>query len=166
MLVSKAALLLVVTIKRYEMNLLKKLKGMLLKKKGVLLTVATIGLVGVLAPTMGFADVTQGIAMSKISGNVNDSMRNISYIIHAISILGGIAFFVAFAFKAKQHRDNPTQVTIGQPLMYLFLAIVLAALPWFISSSKQMVYGGSAKVSNWNHEQMGQLFGTGSGNGG
>jgi intracellular multiplication protein IcmD len=141
------------------MNLLKKLKGIFTKNKAVLITFATLGVAALVAPTMGFADVTQGVAMSSINANVSSSLQNVSYIIHAISILGGIAFFVAFAFKAKQHRDNPTQVTIGQPLMYLFLAIVLAMLPWFISSSKRMVYGSSATVSSWDHKQMDTLFG-------
>ena len=142
------------------MKLLKKLKGILLKRKAALLGFGSLTLLALLVPALGYADLQQGVAMSAISHNVNSSMQSISTIIHAISILGGIAFFVAFAFKAKQHRDNPTQVTIGQPLMYLFLAIILAALPWFISSSKQMVYGSTAKVSNWDGSQMNQLFGS------
>lgn len=146
------------------MNLLKKLKGIFTKKKAVLLTLATLGLATLLAPTFGFAAdgggaLQSGVAMSSISDQVTSSLKNFSYIIHAISILGGIAFFVAFAFKAKQHRDNPTQVTIGQPLMYLFLAIVLAALPWFISTSKRMVYGGDVHVSQWDHAQLNELTG-------
>jgi intracellular multiplication protein IcmD len=163
MLLSKVAFHLVLTIMRCEMKLLKKLKGILLKKKAVLLSFGSLALLTLLAPALGYAaagDVTQGLSMGSISHNVNSSMQSISTIIHAISILGGIAFFVAFAFKAKQHRDNPTQVTIGQPLMYLFLAIILTALPWFISSSKQMVYGSTAKVSNWDGSQMNQLFGS------
>jgi intracellular multiplication protein IcmD len=144
------------------MKLLKKLKGMLLKKKAVLLSLGSLGLLSLLVPALGYAagDITQGLSMASISHNVNSSMQSMSTIIHAISILGGIAFFVAFAFKAKQHRDNPTQVTIGQPLMYLFLAIILAALPWFISSSKQMIYGTSGQVSNWDGKQMTELFGS------
>lgn len=143
------------------MNLLKKLKNIFVKNKAVVLTMATLGL-AVAVPTLGFADgsLTDGVAMSSIKASVSGSMENISYIINAIAILGGIAFFVAFAFKAKQHRDNPTQVTIGQPLMYLFLAIVLATLPWFISTSKRMVYGGSSSVgvSQWDNKNMQDLF--------
>lgn len=142
------------------MNLLKKLKGILIEKKAILLSIGIIGLIAIFAPDLGFAaDVKKGVAMASINKNVTGALHNMSAIIHAVSILGGIAFFVAFAFKAKQHRDNPTQVTIGQPLMYLFLAIVLAMLPWFISSSKQMVYGTGASVSQWDHKQMTDLFG-------
>lgn len=142
------------------MNLLKKLKGFLLKNKAVLLSVFTIGLIALVAPSFGFAaDIKKGVSMASINGNVTGSLQNMSSIIHAVSIIGGIAFFVAFAFKAKQHRDNPTQVTIGQPLMYLFLAIVLSMLPWFISSSKQIVYGTGVSVGQWDHSQMNDLFG-------
>jgi intracellular multiplication protein IcmD len=149
------------------MRFLKGLKRMLVKQKFVLLALSTLGLLAFLAPELTFANVKQGVSMAAINQNVTDSLQNMASIIHAVSILGGIAFFVAFAFKAKQHRDNPTQVTIGQPLMYLFLAIILATLPWFISSSKQVVYGTSASVSQWDHSQMNTLFGnTSSGNSG
>lgn len=142
------------------MKLLQRLKAALLKRKRVLLAVGSLGLLAFLTPVSGLAaDVTKGISMSQISDNVTDAMKSLASIIHAVSILGGIAFFVAFAFKAKQHRDNPTQITIGQPLMYLFLAIVLAMLPWFISSSTQIVYGDDASVSQWDHAQMKELFG-------
>ena len=141
------------------MKLLRKFKSVVLKNKRVLLTVGSLGLFAFLAPAWGFADVKTGISMSQINENVTDAMQNMASIVHAVSILGGIAFFVAFAFKAKQHRDNPTQITIGQPLMYLFLAIVLSMLPWFISSSTQIVYGQDAEVSQWDHGQMKELFG-------
>ena len=142
------------------MNFLRKTKNCFLNRKAVLAVLATLGLLVLFAPTSGFAaDLATGISMDNINKNVTSSLQNVASIIHAVSILGGIAFFVAFAFKAKQHRDNPTQVTIGQPLMYLFLAIVLAMLPWFISSSKRMVYGRNASVSQWDHSQMKTLFG-------
>ena len=100
-----------------------------------------------------------GISMAEISANITRALRSIAGIIHSVAVFGGIAFFVAFAFKLKQHRDNPTQVTIGQPLLYLFLAIILCMLPWFISTTARMFYGTEAAVSQWNHSQMSQLFG-------
>ena len=142
------------------MKLLSKLKSVFTKNVLTVGAIFTGALAIMLTPSVGFAaTLASGVAMASIETHITSSLQSISGIIHAVSILGGIAFFAAFAFKAKQHRDNPTQVTIGQPIMYLFLAIILAMLPWFITTSKNIVYGGSQKVSNWNHDQMNTLFG-------
>ena len=80
--------------------------------------------------------VSDAKSMSDIATSVTGSFQAVAKILRAVSILAGIAFFVAFAFKAKQHRDNPTQVTIGQPLMYLFLAVILAMMPCSTSNHR------------------------------
>lgn len=50
----------------------------------------------------------------------------------AISYLAGAGFIVAAIFKFKAHKDNPTQVTVGTPVMLLFVGVALLFFPEII----------------------------------
>lgn len=134
---------------------------MVVKKLKILCTVLLSGFLGFLAwlPSCAYADIAKGISMNKINVNVTSALHNVSEVVQAVAILAGIVFFVAFCFKLKQHKDNPTQVTIGQPLIYLFLAISLSMLPMMITTSKRVIFGPSATNSKWDHRHMNQIFG-------
>lgn len=49
--------------------------------------------------------------------------------ITAGSYVAGAAFAIAALLKYKQHKDNPTQTTIGTPIALLFIAAALLFIP-------------------------------------
>ena len=57
--------------------------------------------------------------------NVLCSYGEIANLLGSFGYITGVCFGIASAFKFKQHRDNPSQVTIGFPLAYLTTAVGL-----------------------------------------
>lgn len=64
-----------------------------------------------------------------VSDNIVFSFKNIAYFMIATAFLMGLGLGIASIFKFKQHKDNPTQVPIGTPIVMLFLSAGLVFLP-------------------------------------
>ncbi|MCD6047155.1 MAG: dotP [Gammaproteobacteria bacterium] len=93
----------------------------------------TLGIIaGILFCTTCFADTS---TISGIVSNMeNEMLEPIFNVIISIAYLAGAGFVVAAIFKFKAHKDNPTQVTVGTPIMLLFVGIGLLFLPAIITS--------------------------------
>ncbi len=91
-----------------------------------------IGFVGVLFSTVCSAQNATDIA--SVIGNIQKAvlvpLLNVTV---AIAYLAGAGFVVAAIFKFKAHKDNPTQVTVGTPIMMLFIGIGLLLFPSIVS---------------------------------
>jgi intracellular multiplication protein IcmD len=72
-------------------------------------------------------------------------------VIVGVAYLAGAGFVVAAIFKFKAHKDNPTQVTVGTPVMLLFVGIGLLFFPTLIKSVMSSIgitgTGGSVTFS-------------------
>lgn len=96
----------------------------------------------VLLPVLGFAaasTTTQNIGA--VADNISGSLKGISTLIIGIATVAGLGFGVAAIFKFKQHRDNPTQVPLGQPLSLLAIAVFLLWLQFLLQSAGSTVTG-------------------------
>lgn len=60
-----------------------------------------------------------------VADNITGHLSNVYRLIGMANYAAGFCFLCVSVFKFKQHKDNPTQQTIGNPLMYLLLAILL-----------------------------------------
>ena len=69
----------------------------------------------------------------EMASTVTGQMDSFAALLVAAAFVAGIAFVIVALFKFKQHKDNPTQVTIGTPAMLLFIGIFLVYLPNIIS---------------------------------
>ena len=78
-----------------------------------------------------FADTSDNFG--KMASTVTGQMDSFAALLVAAAFVAGIAFVIIALFKFKQHKDNPTQVTIGTPAMLLFIGIFLVYLPNIIS---------------------------------
>jgi intracellular multiplication protein IcmD len=91
---------------------------------------------GILFCTSCFAQAAQ--STSDIPGVVSEMQKSIIgpifNVIISIAYLAGAGFVVAAIFKFKAHKDNPTQVTVGTPIMLLFVGIGLLFLPAIVTS--------------------------------
>lgn len=67
--------------------------------------------------------------LGTVSDNVVFSFKSIAYFMIATAFLMGLGLGIASIFKFKQHKDNPTQVPIGTPIVMLFLSAGLVFLP-------------------------------------
>lgn len=94
-------------------------------------------LIGVSAYAGGAS--TTGLA--GLANNVTKSIGAFGELLISISYLAGIGFMVAAIFKFKQHKDNPTQVTVGTPIAMLFIGIGLVFLPYIVTQAGTTIIG-------------------------
>lgn len=80
--------------------------------------------------------------------NMYCSFDPISIMVGGAGYLGGIAFGAAAALKFKQHRDNPTQVSIGFPLVYLTIAVGLVYMPSLLSEGRNTLFSETGEESS------------------
>lgn len=74
-----------------------------------------------------------GDDLKVVFDNLRDNFSSIITLVFSLSVVAGLAFAVLSAFKFKQFKDNPTQITIGQPISLLLLAGVMLWLPYIIN---------------------------------
>ena len=61
-----------------------------------------------------------------------------------MSFIAGLGFMVAAFFKFKQHKDNPTQVPIGNPLTYLLIGLLLLYVGSLATPLGETLFGEGA----------------------
>nr|WP_269766828.1 type IV secretion protein IcmD [Legionella clemsonensis] len=86
-------------------------------------------------------------ALGNISTNITDSFTSVARLITALSYIGGLAFSIVAIIKFKQHKDNPTQIPIGQPLGQACIAAILLFLPSFLGFVGGTLFGTDARTS-------------------
>ncbi len=134
------------------MNDLIKQKKRFKTEQVLLLT--TLCAVGGFAFATGSTNLTLGSMATTITG----SFAQVTKLITAGSYLGGIGFMVGAIMKFKQHKDNPTNVTIGQPVTLTFVAASLLFLPTLLGISGATLFGSSAETGG----PTGSVFSTSS----
>lgn len=71
--------------------------------------------------------------VSGMAGMIQSTLTPLINLIVASCYLGGAGFCAGAIFKFKAHKDNPTQVPIGTPIMLLFVGAGLLFLPSIIN---------------------------------
>ena len=74
------------------------------------------------------ADETETFA--DIANNLIFGASIVSNLLHAASILLGVGFIIYSVVSFRNHRINPKMVPLDRPILYLFLGIVLTAIPF------------------------------------
>lgn len=82
--------------------------------------------------------------LGKTAENIIGSLTGVTSLIVSISVVAGLGFGVASIFKFKQHKDNPTQVPLGQPLSLLAIAVMLIWIQYLLQASGQTITGDKA----------------------
>lgn len=123
--------------------------------KTLLITSAAI------ATTSLLAEGPKNIA--EMADNLKGNFSAIGNLIIATARVAGIGFTVAAIFKFKQHKDNPTQVTIGTPFALLAVGIMLMFMQSIYNPAAKSIYGKDADISQFDGVDDG-TFGSSSGN--
>lgn len=93
-----------------------------------------------------FAVYAQATDISGLASNIQATFIPIINLVVALCYLAGVGFTAAAIFKFKAHKDNPTQIPIGTPIMMLFVGIALLFLPEIVKdvmNSAGFTSGGS-----------------------
>lgn len=115
---------------------------------------------GVACTELLAADQSTGIG--GLADNVKSQFAQIGDLILATARVAGIGFTVAAVFKFKQHKDNPTQVTIGTPFALLAVGVMLMFMKGIFDPAAQTIYGSQAEGYS-GFDDMGAAGGSGSG---
>jgi intracellular multiplication protein IcmD len=81
--------------------------------------------------------------IGQLATNVQGSLSAVETMIIAVCYIGGIAFAGAAIMKFKQYKDNPQQMTIGQPIALLFIAAALIWMPQIVKTTGQTVFNST-----------------------
>lgn len=72
---------------------------------------------------------TEGTSIGEMAESITENFTNLTKLITAGSYVAGLGFSIGAIMKFKQHKDNPTQVPIGTPVLMLFVGAALLFLP-------------------------------------
>ena len=78
-----------------------------------------------------------------VSSLPETTQSNIEQLIIRLSYVAGFGLMAGAIVKFKQHKDNPTQIHIGQPVAMLFIAAALLFIPSVFQSSGGTLFGGN-----------------------
>jgi len=65
--------------------------------------------------SLGVNAVTEGTPIRMVADHIKGSFGSITLLMTGGSYLIGLAFFISSILKFKQHKENPTQITVGTP---------------------------------------------------
>ncbi len=128
---------------KYNNKINKNIKG--LAGLGLFLCAGTV-----------FAD--SSLTLGGMASSITGSFESLTKLITAASYLAGLAFAIGAIMKFKQHKDNPTQITIGTPVALVFIAAALLFLPSILDVAGATMFGGSGEVAG----PTGTIYGSGS----
>lgn len=96
---------------------------------------------------MGDVLAGSSASLSDIVSNVQGNIITLGPLLTIISYIAGVGFAIAGIVKFKAHKDNPTQVALSQPIVYLCVGAGLLFLPSIMSSAGSTVFGGQGGTS-------------------
>lgn len=116
----------------------KKLSNVLKASKGLNVLYGTL-----FAFWVGDVLAQSGQSLSDIVSNVQGNVLTLGPLLTIISYIAGVGFAIAGIVKFKAHKDNPQQVSLSQPIVYLAVGAGLLFLPSIMASAGSTVFGGS-----------------------
>lgn len=105
--------------------------------------------------TLGFAAASAGLFMvamdpalaqglDTITGTVKKQMPGVADVLSAAAYVGGVGFGIKAALKLKENNESKGQVPLSQPITMAIVAALMLALPTFLATGKEAVFGAGA----------------------
>ena len=88
-----------------------------------------------------FAANAYSQTLGSVANNITGSLANVAKLIMAGAYVGGTAMFLIALFQFRQHKENPTQVPLSKPMMFLAIAGGLLFLPSVITVTGKTIFG-------------------------
>ncbi|KTD45443.1 IcmD (DotP) [Legionella quinlivanii] len=91
----------------------------------------------------GEAFASSSLTLGGMASSITGSFASLTRLITAGSYLAGLGFSIGAIMKFKQHKDNPTQITIGTPIALVLIGAALLFLPTILGIAGATMFGGS-----------------------
>lgn len=88
-----------------------------------------------------------GETIGTMASTITDTFESVGKLITASSYVAGLGFAISAILKFKQHKDNPQQTPIGQPIGLVFIAAALLFLPTILSVAGNTMFKGGGTTA-------------------
>ena len=88
---------------------------------------------------------TGGGGLGDVPGAIKKTSVDILTIIKYVSLVAGVGFILTSLFKFDQHKKNPTQIPMSQPLTLLVIGACLMVLPYIVTEVSGATGGSGDK---------------------
>jgi len=92
-----------------------------------------ITVVGISVTSLALAAPSGMLTLGSIAAKITGTMADIGKLLVAAAYLAGFGFLVFGVLKFKQHKDNPTQVTLGMPVVMILIGAALMFVGGFVA---------------------------------
>lgn len=91
------------------------------------------------------ADINAVVTISSVADTIGKSVLSLGAIISDIALVAGIGFLLASFFKFDQHKKNPTQIPVSQPLTLMLIGAALCLFPTIMPLVQTAAFGSKAE---------------------
>lgn len=110
---------------------------------------------------LGYTTLGTGIALismepvmaqglNNVTGTLVSQFPGVAQVMSGVSYLMGIGLGIKAGLKFKEHHDSQGQTKLSAPLTYATVAAIFLALPSFLSTGKQTIFGAGAQGTTIN----------------
>ena len=122
-------------------------------KKNTMKTLGLLGL-GVALTALAVDPAMAQTGLNKVTGELKDQMGGVADLLSAVSYIGGVGFGIKAALKLKEHNESKGQTPLSQPITMGIVAALLIALPTFLKTATETLFGGSSQKTTADGGQM------------
>lgn len=94
---------------------------------------------------LAIASGSSGQSLGAIVNNVQKNVLSLISLLIIIAYVAGVGFALAGILQFKAHKDNPTQVPLSKPIVFLAVAACLLFMPSIMKTAGKTVFGDSSK---------------------
>lgn len=106
---------------------------------------------------IGVPALADNVDLAAIQANLQDTETHSLGVINAVALTGGIVFFMSSVFKFHQWRQNPQQISVGQPFFLMMIGVVMISLPLMMGSISRALYGEGGRVVQLGDSQLANI---------
>lgn len=89
-----------------------------------------------------------GDTIGTVASTITSTFDSVGKMITASSYVAGLGFSISAILKFKQHKDNPQQTPIGQPIGLVFIAAALLFLPSILEVSGNTLFSSPTTATS------------------
>jgi len=114
-----------------------------------------VSLIGLTAVFFAGESFAAGETLGTMAATITATFKNVGLLITAASYIAGLGFAVSAILKFKQHKDNPQQTPIGQPIGLVFIAAALLFLPSILTAAGNTLFESGGKTATSSGMEIG-----------
>ena len=122
-------------------------------KKNTMKTLGLLGL-GVALTALAVDPAMAQTGLNKVTTELRGQMGGVADLLSAVSYIGGVGFGIKAALKLKEHNESKGQTPLSQPITMGVVAALLIALPTFLKTATETLFGGSSQKTTADGGQM------------